>query len=112
MENFVKALDRNGSGFFFLCEKFKRKTMEKFKAALFDGPEIREIMKDASFDESLNCIQFSARLVLMSIIVNFLANHRSSEYQKLVDELIENFQKLGAACSENSLSSFTSSLLP
>ena len=65
--------------------------MEKLKAGIFDGPQIRELMKDASFDESLNPIELFAWMALKSVIVNFLGNHRSSEYQKMVDELMENF---------------------
>ena len=49
IKNFVRTLDRDGS-VFFLCEKFKRKSMEKPNVGIFDGPEIRELMKDASFD--------------------------------------------------------------
>ena len=56
MKNFVKALDRNGSGFLFLCEKLDRKSMEKLKAGIFGGHELRELMKDASFDE-LNALK-------------------------------------------------------
>lgn len=99
MKNFVKALDRDGSGFLFLCEKFKRKSMEKIKAGIFDGPEIRELMKDAIFDESLNPIELAAWLSLKEVIVNFLGNHRSSKYQTMVDELMENYRKLGARMS-------------
>ena len=90
MKNFVNALDRDGSSFLFLWEKFKRKSTEKLKACIFDGPEIRELMKDVSF---------SAWLALKSVIVNFLGNHRSSEYQKIVDELMENFRKFCARMS-------------
>ena len=34
--------------------------MEKLKAGIFDGIEIREVMKDASFDKSLNPIALTA----------------------------------------------------
>ena len=90
MKNFVKALDRDGGGYLFLSEKFKQKSMEKLKAGIFDGLEIRELMKDADFNESLNSIELSTWLALKLVIVHFLGNHRSSEYQKMVDELMEN----------------------
>ena len=73
--------------------------MKKIKADIFDYPEIRELTKDASFDESLNPIELSAWLALKLVIVTFLGNHRSSEYQKMVDELMKEFRKLGAPMS-------------
>ena len=73
--------------------------MEKLKTGIFEDPGIKELMKDAGFDESFNPIELSAWLALKSVIVNFIGNHRSSEYQKLVDELMENFRKLGARMS-------------
>ena len=38
--------------------------MEKLKAGIFDGPHIRELIKDASFDDSLNPTELSDWLSL------------------------------------------------
>ena len=43
MINFVKAMDRESSGFAFLQEKFPQISMEKLKAGLFDGLQVREL---------------------------------------------------------------------
>ena len=99
MKNFIKALDREGGGFAFLHQKFKQISMENLKAGIFDGPQIRELIKDASFDDALNPVELAAWLSLKSVIANFLGNHRSPQYQKVVDELMENFQQLGARMS-------------
>ena len=99
MKNFVKALDREGRGFAFLHQKFQQKSMEKFKAGIFDGPQIRELIKNTSFDNALNPAELSVWLSLKSVIVNFLGNHRSSQYWKVVDELMENFRQIGARMS-------------
>ena len=99
MKNFVKALDREGRGFAFLHQKFQQKSMEKFKAGIFDGPQIRELIKNTSFDNALNPAELSVWLSLKSVIVNFLGNHRSSQYWKVVDELMENFRQIGAHMS-------------
>ena len=45
MKNFVKAMDREGSGFSFLQEKFSQISMEKLKVSIFDSPQIRELKK-------------------------------------------------------------------
>ena len=59
MKNFVKAMDRQGSGFTFLMSKFPRISMEKLKAGIFDSPQIRELMKDPIFDETLREAELS-----------------------------------------------------
>ena len=99
MKNFVKALDREGRGFAFLGQKFPRVSREKMKAGILDGPQIRELMKDTRFEECLGQCELSAWLAFKSITTNFLGNHRSPEYVKVVDELMDSFQQLGARMS-------------
>ena len=65
--------------------------MEKLKAGIFDGPQIRELMKDSMFDDALSAAELSAWRSLKSVITNFLGNNRSAEYEKEVDELLKNF---------------------
>ena len=69
--------------------------MENLKAGIFDGPQIRELIKD----DVLNPAELSAWISLNSVIVNFLGCHRNSQYQKVVDELMENFCQIGANMS-------------
>ena len=54
MKNFVKALVKDGSGFFIFVRDLIKKSMKNLKAGIFNGPEIKELMKNTSFDESLN----------------------------------------------------------
>ena len=49
LKNFVKAMDKEGSGLAFL-QKFPWISMEKLNAGIFDGPQIRELIKDPIFD--------------------------------------------------------------
>ena len=51
-------------------------------ADIFDGLQTRELIKDTSFDDALNPTELSAWLSFKSVIVNFLGNHRISQYQK------------------------------
>ena len=99
MKNFLKVLNRDGRGFPFLHQKFQQGKMEKIKACIFDGPQIKELIKDTSFDDALNPAELFAWLPLKSAVANFLGNHRSSQYQNLVDELMENFRQIGARMS-------------
>lgn len=99
MKNFVKALDKEGRGFEFLGQQFPHVSREKLKAGVLNGPQIRELMKDTRFEKCLGQSELSAWLAYKSITTNFLGNHRSPEYVKVVDELMDSFQQLGARMS-------------
>ena len=73
MKNFVKALDREGRGFDFLHQKFQQKSTEKITAGIFDGPQIRELIKDTSFHDALNPAEISAWLSLSLSLQTSLA---------------------------------------
>ena len=80
MKNFViKGIRQRRQWFSFSLWKIKKKCEKHFFLYIFDGPEIRELMKDASVDESLNPIKLSGWLALKPVIVNFLGNPRSFE---------------------------------
>ena len=72
MRNFMKAMDREGSGFTFLQKKFLRISVEKVRVGIFDAPQIRELMKDAMFDEVLSEAKLPAWQSLKSVVTNFL----------------------------------------
>src|SRR5688572_29912838 len=44
MKQFVKALNKEGSCFEYIAHKLPGITMEKLKAGIFDGPQIRQLM--------------------------------------------------------------------
>jgi hypothetical protein len=46
----VKALERNGRAFPFLCEKFPKLRMGNIKAGVFIGPQERQLFRDLQFD--------------------------------------------------------------
>ena len=45
----VKALDKEEECFKYLCTKFPWLTYEKIKAGIFNGPQIRLLLKDPAF---------------------------------------------------------------
>ena len=94
MKNFLNAMDKEGSGFAFLWEKFPWISIEKLKAGIFDGPQIKELMKDAMFDEVLSKAELSVWQSLKSVVTNFLRNHWSVEYEKEIEELLKHFHQL------------------
>ena len=54
MENFIKALDKEGEWFAYLHEKFSQKSEVKITAGVFDGPHIKDLIKDKRFESALN----------------------------------------------------------
>ena len=61
--------------------------MEKLKAGIFDGFQIRELMKEPMFEEELSEAELST--------TNFLRKHRSAEYEKVIQEILKSFRQLG-----------------
>ena len=92
-------MDRGGCRFAFLKEKFPRINVEKLKAGIFDGPQIRELMKDPMFDEALIKAKLSARQSLKLVVKDFLGKYLSAEYMKEIEGLPKSFCQHGARMS-------------
>lgn len=73
--------------------------MEKLKAGVFDGPQIRTLMKDSNFTGSLNTIECKAWTSFVQVVKNFLGKHKADNYATLVKDMLTNFQKLGCNMS-------------
>ena len=54
MKKFVKAHKKDGDCFKYICTKFPGSTIEKLKAGIFDGPQIRTLINDGDFPNSIN----------------------------------------------------------
>jgi hypothetical protein len=50
VKNFVKAMDRTGSSFKYMAEKFPRLSEAKIKKEVFMGPQIRKLFRDDTFN--------------------------------------------------------------
>jgi len=53
MNQFVKALNKEGYCFKYLCRIFPALSSEKLRAGIFDGPQIRRLMKDEKFARNM-----------------------------------------------------------
>ena len=73
--------------------------MEKLKVGVFDGPQIREYMKELMFDEALSEAELSALHSVKSVVTNFLGNHWSAKYKKKIEEVLESFRQIGTQMS-------------
>ena len=57
MKQFVKALNKEGLCFGYISSKFPGLSTEKLKAGIFDSPQIRQLIKDSDFMESMDEIK-------------------------------------------------------
>ena len=55
MKNFVKSLNKGSPFSQFIQAKFSYVRDAKLRVGVFDGPQIRELMKYSTFDEVLTC---------------------------------------------------------
>ena len=69
------------------------------KAGIFDGPQIRKLIKDKDFIKSMTDVEKNAWEAFVSVVRNFLGNTKSSNYKELVQELTRSFQVLGCNMS-------------
>jgi hypothetical protein len=99
MKQFVKALDKDGNCFKYICRSFPGLSMEKLKAGIFDGPKIRKLIKDSNFKKYMNDIEASAWSSYVSVIENFLGNQKADNYEELVLNMLTNFKNLGTNMS-------------
>ena len=60
MKQFVKALDRSGDCFGYICSTFLDLSYEKKKAEIFDGPQIRTLLRDQYFVTTMTVVEARA----------------------------------------------------
>ena len=99
MKQFVKALDKNGSCFLYLVENMPQLSIEKIKAGIFDGPQIRQLINDTAFLQLMNEVELKAWTSFVAVIENFLGNHKSENYMELVNEMLNSYEPLGCNMS-------------
>ena len=99
MKQFVKALDKDGPCFGYIRIKMPQISIEKLKAGIFDGPQIRQLTKDPAFVKSMNEIEKNSWLSFVEVIKHFLGNHKSENYLELVNNILTNIKSLGCNMS-------------
>ena len=71
----------------------------KIKVGIFIGPQIRELMHDKQFDEDLNETERNAWLSFKRICKVFLGNHKATNYQDVVQDLLTLYKAMGCNMS-------------
>ena len=73
----------------YLRKQFKNSDA-KIKEGIFDVPQIGKMFKDQNLIHHMNEIEKSAWLSFRSIVENFLRDHKSHDYEELVNSLFDN----------------------
>ena len=99
MKQYVKALNKHGNCFKYICRKFSELSIEKLKQGIFDGPQIRLLINDSEFVKSMTELEFSAWNSFVLVEKNFLGNFKAENYKKLVENMLSNFRDICANMS-------------
>ena len=78
MKQFVKALDKNGDYFNYIAKTFPGLSMEKLKADIFDGPQVRKLMQDQTFTARMIVDEKAVWCSYVSVIREFRGNTKAS----------------------------------
>ncbi|GBO14408.1 hypothetical protein AVEN_272059-1 [Araneus ventricosus] len=99
MKQFVKALPKEDACFTYLCDQFPGLSEAKLKEGVFEGPDIRKIMKDENFETKMETNESKAWESFKLVITSFLGNKKDPNYKSIVEEIIKNFKILGCRMS-------------
>ncbi len=88
----------NSRGYQYLVEKFPKISAAKLKEGIF-VVQIREVLKDGSFDESLIEYELRAGHSFKWIYGHFLGKNKSPTYRDGIQNLLDTYHKMGCRMS-------------
>ena len=80
--------------------------MEKSKAGIFAGPQIRELIRDPKFENSINEVKLEAWKAFVLVVKNFLGNTKTINYAELFNNMLTAFRNLDCNMSVKSTTCF------
>ncbi|KAL6471883.1 hypothetical protein MHYP_G00205330 [Metynnis hypsauchen] len=99
IKNF-KAMDHNSDGFKYLKQKFGEVQRDaKLKAGIFDGPQVCELIRDKDLPSKHRPLELRAWESFVQVVHNFLGNHKATNYEELVDDMLISFKRMGCRMS-------------
>ena len=99
MKNFVKAVDRNGTTFLYLRQKFSLLSDAKIREGVLTSPDIPSLLRDEVFERIITGEEQRAWHAFREVVTGFVGNRRADNYKDLVEELLSSYQKLGCNTS-------------
>ena len=73
--------------------------MEKLKAGILDVPQIRQLIRDPEWKNSMNEVELQAWKAFILVVKNFLDNNKARNYVELVNNMLTAFRNLGCDMS-------------
>ena len=73
--------------------------MKKLKARIFDGPQIRQLIRDPEFKNSMNKVEMEVWKAFLLVVKNFLGNNKARNYAEPVNNVLTAFRNLGCNMS-------------
>jgi len=92
-------MNQEEAAFIYLREKFIRLSEAKLKEGIFIGPQIQDLIKDEYCDKLLQGDEKVACDSFKFVVKGFLGNRRAQNYEELVNNLLQSYQKLGCNMS-------------
>ena len=99
IKQLVKALDKDDECCKYTGRSFPGLSIEKLKAKIFDGLDIRKLMQDEIFILSMNPLEADAWWGFVGVVQNFLGNRRAANFEEVVQNMLDAYQRLGANMS-------------
>ena len=99
MKQFVKALSPDGDCLKYIILTFPGLSTEKIIASVFNGSQIRQLIKDQQFTGTMSDHEKNAWLSFKDVVRNFLGNTRASNYTEIAQKLLESYKELGCNMS-------------
>ena len=95
MKQFLKALPTDGDCSKYIILAFTGLSIEKIKAGVFYGPQIRQLIRDEHFTGNMSDLEKNAWLSFK----DFLGDTRASIYTEAVQKRLDRYRALGCSLS-------------
>lgn len=100
MKQYIKALKKRDSpAFHFLAKKFPKLTEAKIKEGIFDGPQIRTLMKDNDFPKKMSQPEKKAWDSFVDVCRKLLGNYKDPDHENIARNMVENFKDIDCLMS-------------
>lgn len=99
MKQYVKSLQKDGDCFKYLCTKFPKLSEAKLKEGVFTGPDIRKLLTDPSFVETMNEKEKEAWVSFKDVVRKFLGNTKDPNYKTIVQRMLAAYKAQGCKMS-------------
>ena len=88
-----------GQCFLHICQFFPDLSIKNLKGGVFDGLDIRKLIKGENFASHMTTLEVNAWNAFVGLVQNFLENHRSNEYVNVFKSMLNSYRNNGANTS-------------